>query len=83
VEQLTGSFDHWDPSLARDPYPVYKALRDNCPVAHSNRHGGFWVLSRYSDLETVARDYRSFSSRQVAIPAELGLGDLPLPPPQL
>jgi cytochrome P450 len=80
VDQFAQSFDHWDPDLAADPYPVYKRLRDECPVVHSDHHGGFWVLSRYSDIDAVARNHATFSSKHATIPAEIGLGGLPLPP---
>jgi cytochrome P450 len=70
--RLAERFDHWDPELARDPFPVYDALRDRCPVAHSDVYGGFFVLSRYEDIEAAARDHRIFSSRSLLIP-DVGL----------
>jgi len=80
VDRLVRSFDHWDPELALEPQSVYRALRDQCPVAHSDHYGGFWVLSRHDDIEAAARDTTTFSSTSVSIPLEIGLGGLPLPP---
>jgi cytochrome P450 len=40
-----------------DPYPMYERLRRRDPVHRSYVAGG-WVLSRYSDVETVLRDPR-------------------------
>lgn len=42
-----------DPSVAADPYPVYRTLRETAPVHHSA--AGHWVLSRYADIEEVLR----------------------------
>jgi cytochrome P450 len=80
VDRLVRSFDHWAPELAVDPQSVYQALRDQCPVAHSDQHGGFWVLSRHEDIEAAARDAATFSSTSVSIPLEIGMGGLPIPP---
>jgi hypothetical protein len=80
VDRFVQSFDHWDPDLAADPHAVYDRLRRECPVAHSDRHGGFWVLSRFADIEAAARDHATFSSTSISIPLEIGLGGLPLPP---
>jgi cytochrome P450 len=80
VDRFVESFDHWDPDLAADPHAVYDRLRRECPLAHSDRHGGFWVLSRFADIEAAARDHATFSSTSISIPLEIGLGGLPLPP---
>ncbi|MBO0731335.1 MAG: hypothetical protein J2P57_18905, partial [Acidimicrobiaceae bacterium] len=80
VDRFVDAFDHWDPDLAADPHAVYRKLREACPVAHSDRHGGFWVLSRYDDIDAAARDHDTFSSTKISIPLEIGLGGLPLPP---
>lgn len=55
-------FDHHSPEFARDPWSVYDELRANCPVAWSDTHGGFWVLTRYADVARVAKDDETFSS---------------------
>jgi cytochrome P450 len=56
-------FDHHSHDYAADPWAQYAKLRSECPVAWSEQHGGFWVLSRYEDVATVARDDLTFSSR--------------------
>jgi hypothetical protein len=80
VARLVQSFDHWDAELALDPQSVYRVLRDECPVAHSDQYGGFWVLSRHADIEAAARDTATFSSTSPSIPLEIGMGGLPIPP---
>jgi cytochrome P450 len=42
-------FDPFDPALHRDPYPVYRRLRDHFPV-HYNPHRRFFTLSRHTDV---------------------------------
>jgi cytochrome P450 len=46
----------------RDPYPLYTALRDRHPVCLG--HADYWVLSRFNDVWTAARDTATFSSDQ-------------------
>jgi cytochrome P450 len=44
-------------------------MRSDHPVARSEAHGGFWVVSRYEDVLRVAQDWRTFSSAQgVSVP---------------
>ena len=50
-----------------DPYPRYAELRSSCPVAHSDRHGGYWILARQSDIIAALKDPVTFSSRRVTI----------------
>ena len=49
----------------RDPFPMYRALRDNDPV-HRVEAGGpsesFWFLSRFDDVFAAVRDTDTFSS---------------------
>ncbi len=56
-------FDHYDPALTYDNvYQVYDHLQHECPVAWSDRYGGFWILSRYADIVTALMDSGTFSS---------------------
>lgn len=57
-------FDHTDPAYARNPYDRFSELREKCPVAHSPKFGGFWVVSRYEDVVRVSRDTDTFSNAQ-------------------
>lgn len=47
----------------RDPFTMYRALRDHDPVHHV-ADGDYWVLSRFGDVLAAALDARSFSSAQ-------------------
>jgi cytochrome P450 len=47
----------------RDPFPMYKALRDRDPVHRfENEKGEFWALSRFKDVFGAAVDAQTFSS---------------------
>lgn len=56
-------FDHHSKEYAADPFRIYRELHAKCPVAWTDRHDGFWVVSRYEDVARVARDDFTFSSR--------------------
>jgi hypothetical protein len=68
------AFDHYDPEQARCPFPLYEQLRDECPIAHTSSHGGFWVASRYEDIRGIAHDTETFSSRHITVPVDIGFG---------
>ena len=75
-------FDIVDPGFARDPFPVWASMRESCPVAHSERWGGAWMLTRYEDLSAVAHDTEHFSSESVSVSGNKpGMGGLLVLPP--
>jgi cytochrome P450 len=45
----------------RDPFAMYAALRDRDPVHHVTA-GDYWVLSRFAEVFSAARDTATFSS---------------------
>ena len=47
----------------RDPFTMYRALRDHDPVHHV-ADGDYWVLSRFADILAAALDAGTFSSAQ-------------------
>ena len=60
----------------RDPFPMYRDLRDHDPVHHvpaGDSHGGFWFLSRFADVFDAARDTGTFSSAR-GLTVEPGTG---------
>jgi hypothetical protein len=67
-------FDHLDPAFENNPLPVLRELQDRCPVARSDRYDGFWVVTRYEDVDSVIHDPEHFSSRIVMIPRDLLVG---------
>jgi cytochrome P450 len=62
-------FDHLSPALALSLHETLARMRDDHPVAWSEEHGGFWVVTRYEDVLRVAQDWKTFSSaRGVSVP---------------
>ena len=55
-------FEPFGKDTWRDPYPLYERLRDEDPVHRTP--AGLWVLSRFHDVWTAARDTSTFSSAQ-------------------
>lgn len=53
-------YDPFDRETHENPYPVFKALRDEFPV-HYNEKYDFWVLSRYEDVTAADRDWKTFT----------------------
>jgi cytochrome P450 len=62
ADPATVDFDHHSDEFHRDRHARWAALRA-CPVAHNPRFGGFWVVSGYDEVATVARDADTYSSR--------------------
>jgi cytochrome P450 len=79
-------FDPLAPETQRDPHAAHRSLRAGCPLARSERWGGFWVLSRFDDIMAVARDPATFvNSVQNVVPAVTTTGRRPplhLDPPE-
>lgn len=65
-------FHYSNAEFARDPHPVFEKMRRECPVAHSERYDGFWVLSKYSDVLMAYQEPRIFSSFPNPIPPSFG-----------
>src|SRR5215469_5855953 len=55
-------FDHLSDELAQDLPDTMSRMRQLCPVARSEEHGGFWVVSSYEDALAVAQDWATYSS---------------------
>jgi len=64
------SFDPYSPAIDADPFPVYKALRDEAPCFWS-AEAQTWVLSRYADIVNAGRDWQTYSSAQGNLMTEL------------
>jgi cytochrome P450 len=63
-------FDHHSPDFAQHWRDIYADMRQRCPVAHSDRHAGFSVLTRYHDIKRVLGDPDTFVSGR-----DLSFGD--------
>lgn len=59
----TTDFDHFDPVYGADPFAIWDDLRTGCPVARSARFRNMVVPTRHREIEAVARDTATWSSR--------------------
>lgn len=78
VSDWTTDYDILDSDYVADPYPVWDDLRGQCPIAHSDRWGGSWMPTRYTDVQRFAQDHAHFSSSDVGV---LTFTDEERPPP--
>ncbi len=60
-------YDIFDKGYIKNPFPIWDGLREECPVAHTERWGGSWMPTRYEDLFKIAQDIEHFSSRDVLV----------------
>jgi cytochrome P450 len=60
-------FDHTDPRWVADPYPIWDELRQQCPIAHTDRFNGVYFPTRYDDVKAITYDTAHFSSRRVVV----------------
>src|SRR6476659_5231339 len=62
ARELSANFDleKLSPEFYANPYPTYRALRENEPV--KRMPNGAWFLTRYDDLVTAYKTTRVFSS---------------------
>jgi cytochrome P450 len=72
VDEVVRTFSPHDPAFFADPYPTYELLRNKCPVARSEMHDGFWIVSKYEDVHFVCSHPELFSSHPAHIPPNMG-----------
>jgi cytochrome P450 len=63
VSDWETDFDHLSDEWAAHGPDILADLRERCPVAHTERFHGAYLVSRYDDIAEVARDTATFSSR--------------------
>jgi cytochrome P450 len=56
-------FDPFDDGLIDRFDETFSFMRQQCPVAHSQAHGGFWTVTRFNEAATVLQDASLFSNR--------------------
>ena len=63
-------YAEFDPEIMANPYPLYQQLREHAPVHWSP---GFdnWLITRYSDVVSRARDPRLSSARMATFLSQL------------
>jgi cytochrome P450 len=54
-------YDPYDIEIDKDPYPIWKRLRDEQPLYYNEKHD-FFALSRFDDVEACSKDWPRYSS---------------------
>jgi hypothetical protein len=67
VTSWATDFDVMDPQYIEDPFTIWDELRESCPVAHTDRRRGAWLLTTYEDVTAAAHDVATFSSLEVGV----------------
>ena len=67
VSNFAQDWDHTDPAWVNNPYPIWDELREQCPVAHTDRYGGAWFPTTHEYVSEIANDTTHFTSRTVVI----------------
>lgn len=55
------NYDPYDAEIDKDPYKVWKRLRDEAPLYYNEQHD-FYALSRFDDVYQALRNWRDYSS---------------------
>jgi cytochrome P450 len=67
VEDWTTDFDVLDEGYVGDPFPRWDELRQQCPIARTDRRGRAWLPTTYADVTALARDVEHFSSFNISV----------------
>lgn len=62
VEDWTSDYDIFDSEYITDPVPIWNDLRDQCPIAKTERWGGSWLPTKHADLQALAKIVPELSS---------------------
>lgn len=57
-------FNHFSPQLSAHLAPTLAQMRSQCPIARSEEFGGFWIATKYRDIQRIALDWKTFSSEK-------------------
>jgi cytochrome P450 len=55
-------FNLLSPEVRRDPFPLYRRLRNDAPVAQVDP-GGIWAVARHAEVVRALQDTETYSSR--------------------
>jgi pimeloyl-[acyl-carrier protein] synthase len=69
------TYDLFAPEALVNSYPLFKRMRLEDPV-HYSESGGYWILTRYKDVEAALRDERLSSDRTPLFMNQLGSLDV-------
>jgi cytochrome P450 len=77
-DELIAAYDPYDENVRRDPYPYYRAMREQCPVHHLERFD-MYTVSRWDAVIELYRRHDLYTSTQGPGPEPfLALADMGL-----
>jgi cytochrome P450 len=79
--QHAADFDIFSPPPTENPFTAYDTMRAACPVARSEKLGGYWIATTHSVVEDVAKNPELFSSSSISVPKDAFGEDLTARPP--
>lgn len=62
VADWTSDYDIFDDDYVTDPVPIWNDMREQCPIAHTERWGGSWMPTKHADLQALAKIVPELSS---------------------
>ncbi len=62
--EVTVEFDHHQAASVMPPEMVDTWMQQQCPVAWTEAHGGYWYLTGYEDTDRMAKEWRTFSTTE-------------------
>ena len=62
IDEMAADLDHHDPRLGDVSHEVYRAMRERCPIAHSDRYGGFWIITGFDEAHDAYQRYDLFTA---------------------
>ena len=66
VSHFAAEFNPFDEQYQQDPYPVFKAVREQEPVFYSPEID-YWIVSRYEDIIEIFKDTESYSASEAGV----------------
>ncbi|MEN3357453.1 MAG: hypothetical protein V7637_1435, partial [Mycobacteriales bacterium] len=69
----------YQPWLQQDPVPQFEEIQAHAPIVRSEELGGYWMLTRFEDMEWAARTPEIFSNAVLSIPAHQIMAEKSIP----
>ena len=67
VNDWATDYDIMDEGYVTDPVPVWRELREQCPIAHTERWRDSYLPTKYEDVQAFAKMVPELSSRDVLV----------------
>jgi cytochrome P450 len=79
IEERIRQWSVYQPWLQQDPVPYFEEIQRHAPIVRSEELGGYWMLTRFEDMEWAARSPEIFSNEVLSIPAHRVLEEKAIP----